>query len=216
MKRYRTYIWDFDGTLFDSYPHTTAALCAACGHFGIDATPERVNRLLRHNFATAFAELKLTPEQQAYFRALHGDKAFPPRVVPFDEAPETLRRLKSQGARHLLYTHSRRRMSVAFLEEFTLDGLFDGFMTPDDAGFTLKPDPGALLLLMSDHGVVPETAVMVGDREIDMRSAHAAGIDGILFDPDRLVKVTCAEARIDRLLELCGDIVSSHSSPSPS
>ena len=35
MKLYTDYIWDFDGTLFDSYPHSARALCAAARHFGV-------------------------------------------------------------------------------------------------------------------------------------------------------------------------------------
>ncbi len=33
---YKNIIWDFDGTLFDTYPSITRALQGACGEMGID------------------------------------------------------------------------------------------------------------------------------------------------------------------------------------
>ena len=202
MKLYTDYIWDFDGTLFDSYPHSAAALCAAAARFGLQADPERVMRLMRRSFAAAFEALGLNAEQQACFRAIRNDPDFPPPVVPFPEAPEALRRLKALGARHFLFTHSPRPTSVAYIEAFGLDGLFTGYMTPEEPGFVRKPDPGAILRLMRLHGIPAETAAMVGDREIDMRCAAAAGIDGILVDPDHLADDADAVHCCERLLDL--------------
>ena len=202
MLAYRHYIWDFDGTLFDSYPHSTAAMCAAAAHFGMAVDPAQVSRWLRTSFATAYEALGLTEEQKRYFRGLHGDLTLPPPIVPCPDAGQALRALAAGGAKHYLYTHSRRRMSVRFLEEFGLAEAFTGFMTPDDPGFTSKPDPGALLRLMADYDIPAEAAVMVGDREIDMRCARSAGIDGILVDPDGLVGACCARYRCDRLREI--------------
>ena len=122
--------------------------------------------------------------------------------MPFPEAGPVLRALSGLGARHWLYTHSRRKMSVAYLERFGLAKLFDGFMTPDDPGFARKPSPDALLYLLRERRIPAREAAMVGDRELDMRCALAAGVDGLLLDLDRLVAETCATARIDRLSQL--------------
>ena len=86
MQNYRHFIWDFDGTLFDSYPHSTRALYVTARHFGVDVRYDDVSRAIRHSFARAFALVGLTEEQLRYFRALHGDGAFPPPIVPFPDA----------------------------------------------------------------------------------------------------------------------------------
>ena len=75
-------------------------------------------------------------------------------------------------------------------------------MTPDDPGFAMKPDPGAIRYILNHWAIDPADAVMVGDREIDVRCARDAGVDGILIDPDRLVEATCAKYRIDDLIEI--------------
>ena len=202
MQFYRHYIWDFDGTLFDSYPHAAAALCATLARFGRAADPEQVRRWMQVSFATAFSAVHLTDEELACFKTLHGDADFPPPVVPFPQAEPTLRALAARGARHCLYTHSRARVSVGYLARFGMDSLFEDFMTPDDPAFTRKPDPGALRALLKRQGIPPGEAAMVGDREIDMRSARAAGIDGILVDPEHLVGDTVARYRADSLAAL--------------
>ena len=202
MKLYRHYIWDFDGTLFDSYPHSTSALCATAAHYGLPADYDELNRLLRLRFASAFERLGLNEEQLAYFSRLRGDDTLPPPIVPFPHARSALEALAGVGAKHYLYTHSNRRMSVSFIEQFGLAHLFEDFMTADAPGFASKPAPDAIVALAARHRMHPGDAVMIGDRELDMLCARNAGIDGILIDPDGLVKQTCASRRIDDLLEL--------------
>ena len=202
MQPYKHYIWDFDGTLFDSYPHSTAALYETARRCGVDLSLEALSRAIRHSFAEAFALAGLSNEQLRMFHRLRGDDAFPPPIVPFPHAGAVLEALAGAGARHYLYTHSNRRMSVRFLARFGLDGWFTGFVTPDDPGFAAKPDPGAIRFILSNWRIDPGSAVMVGDREIDMRCARDAGVDGILIDPDGLVDATCARYRVDDLIEI--------------
>ena len=202
MNQYRHYIWDFDGTLFDSYPHSTAALYDTARHYGVEVDYDALSRAMRHSFATAYGLVGLTPEQLRRFHRLCGDDAFPPPIVPFPNAAKVLETLANRGARHYLYTHSNRRMSVRFIEKFGMDKWFAGCVTADAPGFAAKPDPGAILYILDHFHIEPAEAVMVGDREIDMACAAAARIDGILVDPDRLVEKTGAKYRVDDLMEI--------------
>jgi D-glycero-D-manno-heptose 1,7-bisphosphate phosphatase len=45
-----------------------------------------------------------------------------------------------------------------------------------------KPNPGMLLRAMTEHGVDPARAVMIGDKLSDMQAAGRAGIKGVLFE----------------------------------
>ena len=200
--RYHHYIWDFDGTLFDSYPHSTRALYVTARRYGVEVSFDALSRAIRHSFARAFALVGLTDEQLRMFHQLRGDDRFEPPIVPFPHAGAVLKALCEGGARHYLYTHSNHRMSVRFLRQFGLDRCFTGWVTPEDPGFAMKPDPGAIRYILDHWQIDPADAVMVGDREIDMRCARDAGVDGILVDPDRLVDETCARCRVDDLLEI--------------
>lgn len=202
MREYGHYIWDFDGTLFDSYPHSTRALYVTARHWGVPVDYDALSRAIRHSFARAFELVGLDEAQLRMFHQLRGDDAFEPPIVPFPHAEAVLRALSARGARHYLYTHSNHRMSLRFLRQFALADCFTGWVTPDDPGFAMKPDPGAIRYILQHWHIDPADAVMVGDREIDARCARDAGVDGILIDPDRLVDVTCARYRVDDLLQI--------------
>lgn len=202
MEQYRHYIWDFDGTLFDSYPHSTAALYDTARHYGVDVNYDELSRAIRHSFAMAYALVGLDQTQLKRFHRLRGDDYFPPPIVPFPHAEEVLDALAERGAKHYLYTHSNRRMSVRFIEKYGLARYFTGYVTADAPGFATKPDPGAILYILDRWHITSDQAVMVGDREIDMTCATAAHIDGILVDPDHLVGESRAKYRIDDLIEI--------------
>lgn len=202
MKLYTDYIWDFDGTLFDSYPHSARALCAAARHFGVALDDRAVYAAMRVSFADAYALAGLDETQLRLFHQLRGDDAFPPPIAPFPHAEKALRALSERGARHFLYTHSNRRMSVRFIERYGLADYFTGYVTADSEGFARKPFPDAVRYILERWRIDPRRAVMVGDRALDMACARAAGIDGILVDPDRLVPNAPAARRVDDLLDI--------------
>ena len=196
MKQYANYIWDFDGTLFDSYPHSIAALCETATHFGIDHDPKAVAEAMHMTFKAAYKLLGVTEEHIRHFLALREDWNFQPPIVPYPHVKEALEHLISKGARHYLFTHSDYHMSVDFLKDFGMDHLFSGFVTAD-MEFPIKPAPDGILYILKEYGLDPNETVMVGDREIDILSGKNAGVDGILFDPDFRVQQTCADWRIE-------------------
>ena len=196
MKHYANYIWDFDGTLFDSYPHSIAALCETARHFGIEHDPAAVADAIHVTFPTAYRLLGVTDEHKEYFHTLRERRDYEPAVVPFPHVKEALEHLIAKGSRHYLFTHSNRHMSVDYMADFGIDKLFSGFVTAD-MNFPIKPAPDAILYILKEYGLDPKETVMVGDREIDVLSGKNAGVDGILFDPDHRVKETCADWRIE-------------------
>ena len=53
--RYTDIAWDFDGTLFDSYPHMLAAFQAALADYGIQDSDENICRQITVTVASAAA-----------------------------------------------------------------------------------------------------------------------------------------------------------------
>jgi D,D-heptose 1,7-bisphosphate phosphatase len=50
-----------------------------------------------------------------------------------------------------------------------------------------KPKAGMLKKLMREQGVAEAATLMIGDREVDMGAARAAGIEGMLFNGGSLI-----------------------------
>lgn len=185
--RFRNYIWDFDGTVFDTYPHITDSMVRAFQAFGAELRFEEVYRRLKTSvnetveFYSAVYRLN-SAEVLARFTALRReDKTAEEALMP--DTAETFRLLTEQGARHFMLTH-RGPSSEVILGK---TGLLPYFTEIVDAsvGFPRKPDPAAIRYLVNKYGLDPAETVMVGDRPLDMEAGAAAGIQTMFFDPDR-------------------------------
>ena len=60
----QNYIWDFDGMLFDSYPHITSAFLKALAGFGKEADYDEAKALLEITFAHAFEHYDVSEEEK--------------------------------------------------------------------------------------------------------------------------------------------------------
>lgn len=178
---FKHYIWDFDGTLADSYPHIIRLFSKVLCEEGISVSEERLDRLFYRNFRTAREQTGISDEAYARFLRIHdvtGEEEQEPPVVPFPEIDEILRKISEAGGKHYIYTN--RNETVRFYcTKFGWDGLFEDIITSEDQ-FPTKPAPDALLDLMKRHNLRPEDCVMIGDREIDGLSGVNAGMAGCL------------------------------------
>ena len=77
-------------------------------------------------------------------------------------------------------THRRRTSLHVLLDTHDLRPLFTHIITADDA-FPRKPAPDALLHLLAIHAIMPSEALVIGDRDLDIRAGQAAGIPTCLF-----------------------------------
>jgi HAD superfamily hydrolase (TIGR01509 family) len=195
-------IWDFDGTLYDTYPQMAKALVAALADFGCAGEErdayERMKVTLYHAICSYAQQFHLDADTlMAAFRAHHGLQATLPMMLGLADC---LRQTTAMGCRHYLFTHRDRR-ALAQLEADRLRGSFADSVTRED-GFADKPSPEAILHLMSKHGFPAADAYMIGDREIDMASGRAAGTGCILLDPEGLYIGAQVDYRIDTLAEI--------------
>ena len=195
MMKYKNYIWDFDGTLFDSYPHICECLLKIMEREGIrdhfDA--EMVMRHLCVSYGAARDYTGISAEAYRDFVNLQyvtGDAEVEPKVVPYPDCEKVLREIAAAGGRHYIYTH--RNLTVAeHIENFGMADLFLDRVTSEDK-FPSKPAPNAIQALMERNGLKPEETIMIGDREIDGKSGKNAGIDGALVNYyPRLPDGTC-------------------------
>lgn len=200
----RHLFWDFDGTLYDSYPNVTHALLQTLAELGrpdlLDAG--QALRLLKvsvfHAAQHCAAEAGLdVHEVMEVFQRHHAQEG---PFAPYAGLADCLKALRASGVRHYLYTHRDRR-AVEQLEQDGLWPLFDDAVTRED-GFALKPAPDALNSLLARHRIDPREAAMVGDRDIDIEAGHNAGMRGILFDPDGFYPQLAAELRVRSMEEL--------------
>lgn len=188
MKIYKNYIWDFDGTLYDSYPVLTYYAIEMFRHYNINASDKEIEDYLKVSFSTLAKRFSLTEEQMNYVRELKAnDEHFLDKVKPFKEIFEVLKKIHKAGGRNFLFTHSDKEHSVSLLERDGIDKLFDGYVT-SDMQLKPKPSPDGINYICRTYDLDKSETVMVGDRMIDVNSGINAKVDTILFDSENRVK----------------------------
>lgn len=179
------YLWDFDGTLADTYPIMSRAFSRTAAHFHIDVPEGRALDLLKVNLTHACQTLSRETgvdigEIARRFRQEEAELL--PTMQPVSGIPELLSSLKEKGGRHYVVTH-REGTCRALLDACGLLPLFDGLITGED-GLPRKPDPAMVLTCMARHHLDAGRCVMIGDRPLDTEAGRNAGILSILLDTD--------------------------------
>ena len=195
-------IYDFDGTLSDTYPVFTKALLELAKRYHVQADYDTAYGLLKqstgaalkaYDFGISLGQAREEFEEIYCSMALEQQKAFP-------DTADILRFAMGQNKKNYVYTHSGTwvydlldRMGIRDCFDFVLDSSYD---------FPRKPAPDAINFMIEKCGIDRRKALMIGDRDLDIEVAHAAGIWACLIDPEGYYPNLRAEYRIKELSEL--------------
>ncbi|MDR1606409.1 MAG: HAD-IA family hydrolase [Streptococcaceae bacterium] len=171
----KNYIWDFDGTLFDTYPVMLTALRQTIAKHAIDYTGDLAYYIKRYSIRQ-FAQEYATPAFIDDYHELEASLQTDVRFYP--EIPAILRTIVENGGQNFVVSHRDDR-TYDYLGD--LAGLFTDIIT-SDKGLARKPNPEALTYLIDSYHLAKEQTVMIGDRPLDVLAGQNAGIQTILFD----------------------------------
>lgn len=161
-------LWDFDGTLFDTYPAYSNIFYQVLG--GSVSTVEIYNQL-KISFSHAINYYKLTDNQIKEMNLLES-KLAPSDVKPFDHVEDILK----FANKNVIMTHKDRAGVLSILVHYGWENYFIDMITIDD-GFPRKPDSLAYKHLHQKHHI----DLVIGDRIIDLLPAKELGISTCLF-----------------------------------
>lgn len=182
-RRYDLIVFDWDGTLMDSVTRIVrcfqAAATDAGAHYpGDDAIRDVIGLGLKEAIDEVFArELPDTRERvlQGYRdHFLIHDKTEMPL---FPGVMEGLEQLRARGHRLAVATGKARRGLDRVFREVTIAHLFHSTRCADET--RSKPHPQMLEEILTETGVAPARAIMVGDSVFDMEMARNAGMDAL-------------------------------------
>ena len=181
-----TIVFDLDGTLVDTAPDLTNALNDALIRRGHRPIPQETIRQ-----AVGFGARVMIEEALHRAGALedidamladflvHYEANIAAESRPFPGAVASLDALAASGARLAVCTNKREHLSRKLLAELGLDGYFHGIAGRDTFSVS-KPDPGHLTQVIALAGGAPTRAIMVGDSDVDLRTAKDASVPSIL------------------------------------
>ncbi|MCH4168029.1 MAG: HAD-IA family hydrolase [Streptococcaceae bacterium] len=187
------YIWDFDGTLFDTYGVMSISLFELVEEYELPLTFDQMYRWIKNKSVRDLADQFLPIEVQSIFldtyHQLEAERQVKPK--PFPQAKEVITQIANQGKRQFILTHRDQR-TLDFLKELDLLQYFEEVITSDHQ-FERKPSPEAILYLVDKYQLSPEQTVMIGDRPLDIASGHRARVQTILYDIDFFLDETDAD-----------------------
>lgn len=170
----RAVLFDFDGTLIDSFAAHRAAYLETFARFGLEISGERLAQVWSPNWFQVYQTLGL-PEQlweeadAFWLEAVEGHES-----DLFPGVPEMLAILAKAYTLAIVTAGERFRVE-ADLARTAIGPHFRTIVTGDDVT-RKKPDPQGLEIALAELGVSPDQALYVGDTEVDWRMAQAAGM----------------------------------------
>ena len=202
---YKHVIWDFDGTLFDTYPVMGFAFQKTLEEAGIT---EPLEEILQH------MKLSISDTIKYYEEKYHIDRKFIGKYAklrkemesdlckPYPGIPEICRYISTSGRSNYIFTH-RGETTERILRQHGLYEYFKECITSQHC-FERKPSPEAIHYLIGKYDMIPKEAIMIGDRELDILSGKNAGIDACFFDEIGGRTCDVADYTIHALEELYG------------
>lgn len=178
----RLAVFDLDGTLLDAFEDITKAANHVRTHCGLEALSLSEVKLHVGHGARQLVEGVLPPEstpeliEDCYRRLISYYYELTDSTAHlYDGVEETLRQIKGAGIITAVASNKPHEISLQVVAGMGLSELIDDVIGEQD-NIPRKPAPDPLLYLMKRHGVAPESTIMVGDTEIDIQCAKAAGV----------------------------------------
>ncbi len=178
-------IFDLDGTLLDTLDDIAAAMNFVLRRHGraelaAAAYRQVVGGGIDGMVKRALPGLTLArDEMEAYvveYRREY-DRRWREHSRPYPGVPEMLRELEKRGVRKAVLSNKSHPFTVAMTEALLGEFRFDAVLGAKPGG-PLKPDPAGALDIAAAWGLEPARVVFMGDSDIDMRTAAAAGMPG--------------------------------------
>ena len=185
MKEYKAYIFDFDGTTFDSGPSMGPVFRAGFEAIGRTCTDEEGLQYMHHSIQWLAEEKHFEDRIQEFVDAIVEAMETPEnlaKVAPFPEAEEVIRALKKAGKKTAIVSGNIADHIKLILSLHHMEDCFDAIVGSDMLE-KQKPNPDGIFLACKMLGIEPgEETVYIGDSEQDVLAAENAAVDGILVD----------------------------------
>lgn len=202
LHRYAAVLFDFDGTLADSYRAIAASVNHVRGLRGltalsVDEVKRHVGRGADYLLTETVPGGHLADDLAAY--RLHHPTVMMALTQFLPGAAELLSALHRHGKKLGLCSNKPRLFSEQLLEHLGVANYFGAVLGPEDVPLP-KPAPDMLLCAIDRLGVPRDQALYIGDMLVDIQTARAAGVHVWAVPTGSEARADLAAAQPDRLL----------------
>ncbi len=177
-------MYDLDGTLLDTASEIADAVNQTLAEFGHETVSEQQVRdwigngtgwLMKTAWHHTEGPLDVPWEKVMERFILHYEATAGTRSSAFPHVLDTLKRAREYGVKQALVTNKETRFTERVLEMHGLTDAFDMVICGDSLPGK-KPDPQVIAHCLAQFGASVGEALFVGDSEIDVSTAKAAGV----------------------------------------
>ncbi|XJZ25711.1 HAD hydrolase-like protein [Bacillota bacterium Lsc_1132] len=168
-------LWDFDGTLFDTYP----ALVKAFIQLSQQPLDSReVLTWLKKDSKTAFKHYGIPEERRAKYQELYNQYSLL-SSEPFPFLEDALAFVDH----NIIVTHRDRESTMLLLEKFNLKKYFAEIVSVEEDGYTRKPHSSSYEYVHNKY----KLHMAIGDRELDLVPARSLKIKTAAFQNSNIL-----------------------------
>lgn len=206
---YRAVLFDFDGTLADSYAAITASVNHVRGLYGLPPLSEpevrrHVGRaagfLLQHTVPAGSLEANMAAYRVHHPSVLRSGT----RLLP--GAAECLRALHERGLLLGICSNKPVHFTHQLVDYLGIASYLNAVLGPEDVPHP-KPAPDMLRAALTRLNVTADQALYIGDMTVDIQTARAAGVCVWVVPTGSDEIETLRQAHPDRLLRDLGDLI---------
>lgn len=198
----RAVLFDFDGTLADSFPAITASTNHTRSLYGL---PPLTEAAVREAVGLGLDQLmdELVPgadpaEAVAAYR-VHHETVFLTHTTLLPGVADALETLHARGVLMGVCSNKRVDFTRRLVAHLGLAGAFGTVLGPEDVSAP-KPDPAMLLEGCRRLGVSPADTIYVGDMAVDVHAGRAGGVRVWLVPGGATGRENPVDANPDRVL----------------
>lgn len=172
-------LFDFDGTVFDSAEGITKSVQYALGKMGIEAELKDLMCFAGPPLDEMFSlRYGMSPEQAHRAVELYRERYTPvgwAECSPFPGMHELMGRLRKKGIKLAVATSKPRHFAQRILEKYGMQNDFD-IICGSELDGTRGQKWEVIEYALSQFGIAPSEAIMVGDRKYDVIGAKKCGV----------------------------------------
>lgn len=209
MPRFRAVLFDFDGTLADSYAAITASVNYVLKHHGRPAlTEEKVRTLVGHGLKQLMDTILpgIDPDAAAKLYREHHPTVMKSHTKLLPGVAAGLKVLRDAGIKLGVCSNKPAYFTRSLLEMLEIGQYFGVVLGPDDVGAP-KPDPTMVLRALERLDVSKEQALYVGDMEVDIETGRRAGVETWVMPTGSNDEATLRAAGYGRVLPAMRDVI---------
>ncbi len=181
--KYKSVIFDLDGTLLNTLEDIASSLNTVLRKMGLETYPTGAYRYFVGSGAEEMVARVLPPEKHEKKLIAECGEAFQVeyrknwnlKTRPYDGVPEMLRGLSDSGVRISILSNKPHEFTVLSVRQY-FPGYDFELVLGQREGIPLKPDPVGALEIARHLDIPAGEFIFIGDTGVDMETAVRAGM----------------------------------------